>query len=636
MQKSVSFTLFAIFSFIIPGIVIYSNTGWYLGFADAGEFALTTKIAGIAHAPGFPSFILAGKLWSSLTGVAGMPHISSMIIFSIFCTALATVILFSLFDRILNYIYNDIPLLTRHLVCFAASCSFFTGVTAWHWSSNLEVYTFQVLSFALLLFGLISNAIKADNKNIIIAGIGAAMGLANHHLTMIFFLPFTILLFTSPFRLSLLTEEKTSSKNKKQVDTSYFSVTSFRLFSLVTISITMLFYGWMYIRASQPLPFKFGSPDSPDRLFYHLAGGAWLENTKASVSGLASLRFPYFMKITFEQLFLFLPFIILGFIELFRKRISKIFYIILGYYLLMLIYQLRIDQTSDTDAYMLPSFFVITFSIPFGMIRLMSWQKNLQYLLPILILVQATINFSKTDKRSFNVSETLMTDLDRSAPTGSVILFADWTSVIQYYYFRISENFRPDLIVLNYDLKFTHYRILPEMYPAFYNEIKPEYDLFIEQLGAAHPQEIYNTGCTLDNPQLLQSWIKTIEKIKSYCTKKNVPFMNDPKAFVFLNQYQLMSNNTLVSGPLVSNVKTGMGSEFLDLKYKWLDSPLLLKEPAASDKMVDLEAALDFNKNYYRSVGNIELNLKAEKSYEKIKMLQRKMKRNMPFVYRPK
>ncbi len=636
MQKSVSFSLFAIFSFLIPGIVIYGNTGWYLGFADAGEFALATKIAGIAHAPGFPSYILAGKLWSSFTGIAGIPHISSMIIFSIFCTALSTVLLFALFDRILTYIYNDVPFLTRHLVCFVASCSFFTGITAWHWSSNLEVYTFQVLSFALLLFGLISNAIKTEKQNIFIAGLGAALGLANHHLTMIFFLPFTLLLFTSPFRLTLLVEDKTSSKNKKHVHNTYFSATSFRLFSMVTISITLLCYGWMYFRASQPLPFKFGSPDSPQRLFYHLAGGAWLENTKASVSGIAALRFPYFMKITFEQFFLLLPFVILGFIELFRKRIAKIFYMILGYYLLMLIYQLRIDQTSDTDAYMLPAFFVLTISIPLGMMRFISWQKKLQYLLPLLIITQATINFSKTDKRSFNVSETLMAELDRCAPKGSVILFADWTSVIQYYYFRISENFRPDLIVLNYDLKFTHYRILPEMYPAFYNEIKPEYDHFIEQLGVAHPQEIYNTGCTLDNPELLQSWTKTIEKIKSYCTKRNVPFMNDPKAFVFLSQYQLMSNNSFVSGPLVSTIKTGMGIEFLDLKYNWLDSPLLLKEPSATDKMVDLEAALDFNRNYYRSTVNIGMYEQAQKSYEKIKMLQRKMKRNMPFVYRPK
>ena len=59
-----------------------------------------------------------------------------------------------------------------------------------------------------------------------------------------------------------------------------------------------------------------------------------------------------------------------------------------------------------------------------------------------------------------------------------------------------------------------------------------------------------------------------------------------------------------------------------------------MKEPSATDKMVDLEAALDFNKNYYKSIGNDSLVAKAEHSYERIKELQRKMKRNMPFVYR--
>ncbi|MEP7264385.1 MAG: DUF2723 domain-containing protein [Bacteroidota bacterium] len=634
MQKNISFSVFALLSFLLPSIIVYSNTGFFLGFADAAEFALVSKIAGIAHAPGFPAYILAGKLWSAIVGLAGVNHITAMILFSIVCTASATVLLFMTFDKILTYIYGDVSFFTRHLVSFVACCSFFTGVTAWLWSSNVEVYTFQVLAFAMVIYGLTGNAISHNKKSIYIAAVGAAFGLANHHLTMIFFLPFTLWFFTSPFQPKIIS----STKNQKKVTTSkvLFAADSFRKFTIVTTILTVCFYGWMFIRASQPLPFKFGSPDSMQRLFYHLAGGAWLENTQQSVKGIVGLRFPYFMKISFEQIFLFLPFLILGCIELFRKRIPKLVYIAAGYYLLMLIYQLRIDQTADTDAYMLPSFFVLAICIPFGMMKMISWQRNLQYILPAFIIIQTVINFPKTDKRSFNVSETLMQELDRSAPKGSVILFADWTSVIQYYYFRIAENFRPDLVVLNYDLKFTHYRILPELYPEFYKEIKPEYDRYIDLLGSAHPQEIYNTGCSLDNPELLQSWVTTIQKIKTYCSNKGVPFMNDPKAFVFLNQYQLMGNNSLMSGPLVTTMNTGKGKDFLKLDYKWLNSPLLLSEPSATDKMVDLEAALDFNRNYFHSTGNEVLGKEADASYERIKQLQRKMKRNMPFVYRAK
>jgi hypothetical protein len=629
MDKKITHLFFAFAALLLPAVVIRLNAGHYLGFADAAEFALVTKIAGIAHAPGFPSYVIFGWLWSALASLAGTDHITAMIFFSIACTSAATLLLYFTFNRMLLYIYSSTAPLTLQAVSCISACSFFTGITAWHWSSNVEVYSFHVFCFALMLYGLIFWIITSQKKFIYIAAAGIAMALANHHLTMILFLPFLLLFFADPLRPSL------KDPKKKPQKTSIFGAPLYLLIK-VTALITVCFYGWMFIRASMPLPFKFGSPDSISRFIYHIAGGAWLKNTQESVNGLASLRFPYFMKITFEQLYLFLPLLIIGFIELSQKKIPKLIYITAGYYILMLLYQLRIDQTSDTDAYMLPAFFLLSVAVPFGMMKLLSWQKKLIYILPLFTAAQIMIHFPVTDKRTFDVSKTLMTELDRSAPQGSVILIADWTTVIQYYYFRIAENFRPDLVVLNYDLKFTHYRILPELYPDFYREIQPEYDRFIRLLGEAHPQEIYNTGCSLDNTELMQSYTNTVLKIRSYCEKRKVPFMTDPKAFVFMRQYDLMSDHSYVSGPLVSTINTGKGAAFLKLDYQWLNSPLLLKEPAATDKMVDLEAALDFNRNYFQSTGDAASAALAENSYDRIKQLQRKMKRNMPFVYRAK
>ena len=216
----------------------------------------------------------------------------------------------------------------------------------------------------------------------------------------------------------------------------------------------------------------------------------------------------------------------------------------------------------------------------------------------------------------------------------STILIADWTTVIQYYYCRIADHFRPDLIVLNYDLKFTNYKILPAVYPEYYKEIKPEYDHFIELLGASHPQEIYNTGCSLDTPELLNAFDSVIVKMKELAAQKNAPFMCDPKAYIFLLRNNLLSNQGVMSGCFVSNMQTNSSKAFLNLDYAWLNSPILLKEPSATDKIVDIEAALDFSKNYYKGIGNDSLLYIAETSYEKIKELQRKMKHNMPFVYR--
>ena len=78
-----------------------------------------------------------------------------------------------------------------------------------------------------------------------------------------------------------------------------------------------------------------------------------------------------------------------------------------------------------------------------------------------------------------------------------------------------------------------------------------------------------------------------------------------------------------------------VGKEFLQLEYNWLKSERLMRDPAAADKLVDLEAMLDFHRNYYRS-SNDTANLKlAENGYLRVKQLQREMKEKMEFLFRP-
>src|SRR5204862_4879094 len=107
------------------------------------------------------------------------------------------------------------------------------------------------------------------------------------------------------------------------------------------------------------------------------------------------------------------------------------------------------------------------------------YSLKLKFILPILILLQTGFNFNKCDRRNYNISESLMHLLDVSAPKNSIIIIADWSLVMQYYYSRIVENFRPDLVVLNQDIKFNYYKIIEVLYPEFYKSIQPEYGNFI-------------------------------------------------------------------------------------------------------------------------------------------------------------
>jgi hypothetical protein len=189
--------------------------------------------------------------------------------------------------------------------------------------------------------------------------------------------------------------------------------------------------------------------------------------------------------------------------------------------------------------------------------------------------------------------------------------------------------------VLNYDLKFTHKDILPTMYPEFYTYIKKEYDRFIQLLIKYHPEQAYNTGCTLDNIELSNAFRDLTFKMQEYAKTKNVAYMTDPKTFVFALRDKLMTTQSHVSGMFVSKTATGLGKEFLNLDYAWLKSQRIMRDPAASDKVVDLEAMLDFHRNFYKNSNDTANYQLAQNSYLRIKQLQKDMKVEMPFLFRP-
>ena len=631
--------IFSILCFIVPFLFYYFTKASALGFADAAEFALVTKIAGIAHAPGFPSYVVLGWLWGKIAGLFTEDHILSMMLFSIICMSAAINILFITLNKILSQ--NNSPV-NSQIASAGAALSFAFGTTVVYWSNSVEVYAFHVLAMSLVLAGLTYYHFNRNFLSLIIAATGIGMGLANHHLTMILFLPFTPLFFSGNLfypKHEIKTDKKKKIKqNGESFLTEYFKILwrkDFLRLAGTSFTVTFIFYLWMFIRAQEVFPFEFGNPDSLSRITYHLAGGAWMKNTAASVDGLIGLRLPYFLNLTFYHFLFFIPFFIVGLYFFFRQKLFKLLFATLGYFLIIFFYQLRIDQTADTDAYMLLPFFMCSIPLAFGISSAINKYKFIGYLLPFILIVQVLFIYPRVDKSNYNVSSSLMAELDKAAPQGSIIMIADWTTVIQYFYERIVNNFRPDLVVLNYDIKFTNYEMLPALYPELYKKIKPEYDDFINKLGKNNPQEIYHTGTTLTTPELMGAYAAIIHKLRKIAEVENSYFLTDPKAFVFLVQQKVIPDQLIPAGPFVANRSTGTGDQFVYLDYRWLHTEVLLHDPAASDKLVDMEAALDFHKRYYKATRNNQKLQAATQNYNRIKFLQGKMKENMPFLFRP-
>lgn len=602
-----------------------------LGFADAAEFALVNELMGIAHAPGFPAYVVISKLFTTLFSVVGINHIAGLVLFSSLCMSLASVLLYLSVTILLQNTYSQLTNATLQLIAICTALAPVTGTTLWHWSHSVEVYSLQILSIAIIFYGLLRRETGDLKIGCYLTAIGLGIGLANHHLTTIIFLPVLILLWPQGW---LINKSSVKKKNKPaHIQWNELFGKDIKNVALFTTVILALFYGWMYIRASAELPFAFGSPNTIDRFIYHLSGGAWIKNTQATVKGIVGMRLPYFLRISFEQFFLFFIFILMGIIYLISTNKHRLWTGVTFYYLFIFIYQLRIDQTADTDAYLCTPFFLMGIFASLGMARVSTWHPNACYLLPILLLIQVGMNYPKTTLTHFDVSTSFMNDLDKSIEKGSVVLIADWTNVINYNYARIKTGFRSDLCVLNYDLKFTHYDLFRRNHPTVYAAVKPYYDRYISLLEKYHPEEIYNTGCTLDQPDLLQAFLQVVRELQSYCTKNNLAFVTDPKAYVFLSQQNAFPNPH-ISGSYVSS-KEGIGNdEFLKFNHGWLSNYHAQWDPSAADKLVDLEAAFDFQRGNWKQQGDTKRESLAENNYRIVKRQQNQMKKKMKFLFR--
>ena len=631
--------LLGIMTFFIPFIIYRLTSVNALMFDDAAEFALVIKLASIAHPPGTPAYILLGHLWVQLTSFFGMQTIDSLNMFASVSLSTASLLLYITFNSV-SKIITDSFTIKNLIIAAVCAIGFSTGQTAWAWGNTIEVYSFQALTFSIAILGLTRFQISNNIRYVFLAALGIGLGLANHHLTMITFLPFTFFFFTKDlFKSPIVNKSKKQNTDKSFIGELIRILKSKEFIALViTTTIVMcFFYGWMYLRAQQEYPFMFGKPDTITRLFYHLKGGSYSKNLTSASGSIISSRLPYFLKLTFLQLLLFFPFFLLGIYYQLKLKLNKLTFIVFGYFLILFIYQLNNNQWSSTDAYMLLPFYFLMFPVFIGCI-LLNPKIKLTILLPIFLVIQIAINLKDHNRKTYNVSTSLMQLLDKSSPKNSVILISDWTTIIQYYYFRIVENFRPDLVVLNYDMKFTHYRILPILYPQFYQKIKPEYDSFVSELKKEHPEQISNTGCDLSTTRLTELFRNLILKTQDVCKVENRYFLTDPKAHYFFSNQKFYDPRRFVSGCFMSSIPGDSisAATFLPMNFPFLKSPLLLNDPSALDKIVDFQAMLDSHIEFYKLNSNPVSQQEAENAREKILRLQRDLKRSMSFAYKVK
>ena len=216
---------FLLLSFFIPMICFLFTSSHSLMFDDAAEFALVIKLGSIAHPPGTPSYILFGFIWTKMTSLFGLNIIDSLTLFASLCISLSSLLLYLSF-KIISFKLQVPENYKSRLLCCSCAIGFATASTTWAWANTVEVYSFQVLTMSLVLLGLINYHFNRNNISIFIAAAGLSLGLGNHHLTMVLFLPFIPFFFLENIFVSSV---RSGKKNKN--DDDIFLKQFFKVFS---------------------------------------------------------------------------------------------------------------------------------------------------------------------------------------------------------------------------------------------------------------------------------------------------------------------------------------------------------------------------------------------------------------------
>ncbi len=437
--------LLASFIFAIVLIVYIFTLAPIIAMEDSAEFVTAAYVLGVPHPPGFPLYVLLGKLFTfvPLGTIAWRVNLMSA-----FFGALTVALLYLLINKIIR----------NRFIAFC--CSLILAFSQLFWSQSIvaEVYTLNSFFVVLLLIILISWAGNKKDKYLLWFSFVYGLSLTNHTMMSLFAPAFFIFI--------LLTDRKILTKFKLIA----------QMFLLFCLGLSVYIY--LPLRAMQNPPLNFGRADTFKGFLDHITRRVYndfsVQSQLYSKLGLAVS----FLVLIYEQFFLPTLFLALaGISYLFAKK-RNLAILTLGIFLLNSLgiiflrkFGFGLGIIYSYQFYYLPAFLIVVIWLAV-IIQYLSEKINLMFkaksrgfclflrLLLFAILISLPLsflagNYQKNDLSDFWFSYDYAKNVLASLEPNSIFYFsydgslqAD-TEIFDYLYLKKVENFRPDVIIVS-------------------------------------------------------------------------------------------------------------------------------------------------------------------------------------------
>jgi hypothetical protein len=400
----------------------WSNFG-----SDGGELITASITSGIAHPPGYPTYIFLGKI------AALLPFGSVAWRFNFFsAVSAATAVAFITATAQLVLKGGA----KKEAVAAAAGLCVAFAPLFWGQALISEVYALNSAVLAVLLWSVL------NGRRPLLSGFLCGLAISTH-LSSLIMLPFVLALTARNRRLALLC--------------------GLLLGLLPLLALPFL------ARSSSPV--VWGNPSTLRGWLWLVSGRLYYANLRLPEMSMALTRLLYLGRTLLQQwLWIGWFFVILGMTSrLLDKRLTLaltftgLTYFFYGYFY----------QTEDAIITLLPLLILFSPLLAAGLSRIGAWS----FILPFLLLV---VNYQSLNLHEDQTIRPLAREVLLSAPEGAILLTPGDQSIFTLWYFQHVERMREDLVLVDANLfAFDWYRErLSRLYPDLAGLDKDNLEVF--------------------------------------------------------------------------------------------------------------------------------------------------------------
>lgn len=432
----------AVVAFVVYAATAAPGLSWEHNGADGGDLAAAVAVWGVPHPPGYPTYVLLGRLWSTLVPLHDVAF--RLNLFSAACAALTTGLVFLIILRLCRDGEQAVPDRPAYVAALAGALGFAFSAVFWSQAVIAEVYALNALFVAGLLLAVL--AARLD-----LAFLVLGLGLGNH-LSLALLAPSLALLAPRRPRLGLR--------------------------SLAALLAGLAVYLYLPLAAARQPAINWGNPGTAEGLAWMLLGGPY----RSYLFGLPWAELPSRLSawagLIVRQLgWPGVALALLGLWGMFEQAPGRrrAWALVLAFALYSL-YALGY-RTADSFVFLIPAFLIAALWLGRGFYdaalvvqewgrsagpgRPSPWQRGMPLLLTVIILLypalQLQANYAAQDLSRDQSARAYIRRVLAEAPAASSVITGSDQHTFALWYAVATE--RPHMLVIDRDLtQFEWYR----------------------------------------------------------------------------------------------------------------------------------------------------------------------------------